>query len=69
MGELLEQLSGWKAYVAVGGVLALFIGFVVFVLVSKFYRKVDQGSALIVNTTKAEPTVTFTGAVVKLDLV
>ncbi len=33
-------------------------------MVAQFYRKVDQGKALIVNTMKAEPTVTFTGATV-----
>jgi len=44
------------------------IGFVVllgiFALIAKFYRKVEQGKALIVNTLKSEPIVTFTGAVV-----
>ena len=44
------------------------IGFVVllgiFALIAKFYRKVEQGKALIVNTLKREPIVTFTGAVV-----
>ena len=40
------------------------VGLVAAILVAKFYRKVDQGKALIVNTTKAEPTVTFTGSVV-----
>ncbi len=50
---------------------ALMIGAIVFfvcitaaILVTRFYRKVDQGRALIVNTLKVEPTVTFTGAVV-----
>lgn len=33
-------------------------------IVTRFYRKVDQGKALIVNTMRAEPTVTFTGKVV-----
>src|SRR5687768_9236205 len=47
------------------------IGFILLVLVlggltlyARFYRKVDQGKALIVNTMKAEPEVTFTGATV-----
>ena len=40
------------------------IGVVAAILVAKFYRKVDQGKALIVNTMKAEPVVTFTGSVV-----
>jgi uncharacterized membrane protein YqiK len=37
---------------------------VVLIIVAKFYRKVDQGRALIVNTTASEPIVTFTGRVV-----
>jgi len=45
------------------GVLALIIvGFLI--IVAKFYRQVDQGTALIVNTMKSEPEVTFTGKVV-----
>jgi uncharacterized membrane protein YqiK len=38
--------------------------FAVFVLVGRFYRQVDQGRALIINTMRSEPVVTFTGAVV-----
>ncbi len=45
------------------GVLVVLVVFVL-VLVARFYRKVDQGFALIVNTMKDEPTVTFTGAIV-----
>jgi uncharacterized membrane protein YqiK len=45
------------------GVLALVI-FGVIIIVAKFYRQVDQGMALIVNTMKNEPAVFFTGAVV-----
>lgn len=33
-------------------------------LVAKFYQKVDQGHAMIVNTMRAEPEVTFTGRLV-----
>ncbi|MEI8254078.1 MAG: hypothetical protein WCJ30_00230 [Deltaproteobacteria bacterium] len=33
-------------------------------LVARFYRQVDQGKALIVNTMRNEPVVVFTGAVV-----
>ncbi|HNS97516.1 MAG TPA: hypothetical protein PLJ27_20045 [Polyangiaceae bacterium] len=33
-------------------------------IIARFYRKVLQGQALIVNTMKSEPLVTFTGAVV-----
>ncbi|MFW5828633.1 MAG: hypothetical protein ACOCXA_00080 [Planctomycetota bacterium] len=46
--------------IVVGGILL--IGLVMFVL--SFYVKVDQGKALIVNTMKKEPVVTFTGKVV-----
>lgn len=48
-------------------VVAVALAFViigVFTLLARFYRQVDQGKALIVNTLKAEPLVTFTGAVV-----
>ena len=49
--------------VGIIGILLLFlVGMVV--IVAKFYRKVEQGKALIVNTMKSEPIVTFTGAVV-----
>jgi uncharacterized membrane protein YqiK len=34
------------------------------IMFAKFYRKIEQGSALIVNTMRAEPTVTFTGCMV-----
>src|SRR5688572_17779783 len=45
------------------GVLVVVV-FGVLVIVAKFYRQVDQGRALIINTMKSEPVVTFTGAVV-----
>ena len=38
--------------------------FVLFAMFAKFYRKIQQGHALIVNTMRAEPTVTFTGCMV-----
>jgi uncharacterized membrane protein YqiK len=50
------------AAVGVGFLTLVVIG--VLVIVARFYRKVDQGKALIVNTLKSEPFVTFTGAVV-----
>ena len=43
--------------------IAVFI-FGLFALFAKFYRKIEQGHALIVNTMRAEPTVTFTGCMV-----
>ncbi len=45
------------------GVAALML-FGILVLIARFYRQVDQGRALIVNTMRSEPVVTFTGAVV-----
>ena len=50
------------AAVVIGGSLLLLIG--IGVLVAKFYRKVNQGQALIVNKMQKEPIVTFTGATV-----
>jgi uncharacterized membrane protein YqiK len=46
--------------VGVGSVLL----FGTLIIVARFYRQVDQGKVLIVNTLKSEPLVTFTGAVV-----
>ena len=46
------------------GGIALLVTVGVLVMVARFYRKVDQGRALIVNKMKAEPEVTFTGGVV-----
>ncbi|HEX2062728.1 MAG TPA: flotillin family protein [Thermoanaerobaculia bacterium] len=48
----------------VGGALLVLGLFVAGVMIAKFYRKVEQGKALIVNKMKAEPEVTFTGATV-----
>ncbi|MEH6461028.1 hypothetical protein [Chitinimonas sp. JJ19] len=44
------------------GVLAVII-FGIFALFAKFYNKVEQGHALIINKLKAVPDVTFTGGV------
>jgi len=44
-------------------VLAIII-FGIFFLYASFYKKVDQGNAMIVNTLKSEPDVTFTGRLV-----
>lgn len=46
----------------IGIIIIVVLG--VMLMVKAFYKKVEQGSALIVNTTKSEPTVTFTGALV-----
>jgi uncharacterized membrane protein YqiK len=48
----------------IGAVLLFVAAFIVGVMIAKFYRKVEQGKALIVNKTAAEPEVTFTGATV-----
>src|SRR5919112_829388 len=50
--------------VVLGAILLFVAAFVVGVMIAKFYRKVEQGKALIVNKTSAEPEVTFTGATV-----
>ena len=48
--------------VSVVGLLVIGLG--AFAILARFYRQVAQGQALIVNTMKNEPVVTFTGAVV-----
>ena len=50
------------AAILIGGLLVIFGGLAI--IVAKFYRKVDQGQALIINKMKDEPEVTFTGGVV-----
>ena len=45
-----------------GGGLLVLTGFAM--MVAKFYRKVEQGRALIINKVTREPTVTFTGGLV-----
>lgn len=49
-------------YVAIG-IFALLV-LILFAAFAKFYRKVEQGFAMIVNTLRAEPEVTFTGRMV-----
>ena len=51
------------AFVAAALVLLL-VGIGFLVLVTRFYRKVDQGNALIINKVKGEPVVSFTGGIV-----
>ncbi|MEA2752903.1 MAG: hypothetical protein QOI41_7046, partial [Myxococcales bacterium] len=49
-------------------VIAVAVGFVLLLgllaLVARFYRQVEQGKALIVNTVSKDPVVAFTGAIV-----
>lgn len=62
MSDILDNQTLKMALLLGGAMAALLL--VVGVFISRFYRKVDQGRALIVNTLRTEPTVTFTGAVV-----
>ncbi len=55
IGEIMPNLIIWS--VAVIGIFGLGL----LMLVKACYRKVDQGYAMIINTLKAEPHVTFTG--------
>ncbi len=55
-----EQVLPILVAVAVGFVFVL--GFLA--MVARFYRQVEQGRALIVNTMRHEPVVAFTGAIV-----
>lgn len=48
--------------IAIAVLVVLVFG--IFVMFAKFYRKIEQGYALIVNTLRAEPEVTFTGRMV-----
>lgn len=49
-------------YIAAGILAVLLLG--LFALFAKLYRKVEQGYAMIVNTLRSEPEVTFTGRMV-----
>ena len=55
----------WLGPVASSLLVATGVG----MMVMKFYRKVEQGKALIVNKMRTEPEVTFTGAKVVLPIV
>ncbi len=50
--------------IIVGGAILVFFVLGVAVMIARFYRKVDQGRALIINKMRAEPEVTFTGGTV-----
>jgi uncharacterized membrane protein YqiK len=59
----MEMLSTFGFIAAIIGFLfLLFLG--VAVAIAKFYQKVEQGKTLIVNRLRAEPDVTFSGALV-----
>jgi len=51
-------------FIALAIVILAVIVFGIFFLYASFYKKVDQGNAMIVNTLKSEPDVTFTGRLV-----
>ena len=55
-----QQIIMVGSAVGIGFVLLLGIA----LTIARFYRQVDQGKVLIVNNLKAEPKVSFTGAVV-----
>jgi uncharacterized membrane protein YqiK len=57
-----ETLGLYPVLVVVGVIAFLLFGLLA--LVARFYRQVDQGRALVINTMRAEPVVAFTGAVV-----
>ena len=46
------------------GIVVAVVLFGVLVMVTRLYRKVEQGKAMIVNTLNSEPKVTFTGSMV-----
>ncbi|MFZ5890578.1 MAG: SPFH domain-containing protein [Myxococcota bacterium] len=56
-------MFGLYPVLVVVGVFA-FLLFGLLALVARFYRQVDQGRALVINTMRSEPIVAFTGAVV-----
>ncbi|MBU0747185.1 MAG: hypothetical protein KKH21_06960 [Gammaproteobacteria bacterium] len=56
------QQSLMVILIAVGVIVFLILA--MFAMFAKFYRKVEQGHALIINTLRAEPEVTFTGRMV-----
>ncbi len=56
------QQSLMVILIAVG--VLVFLILAMFAMFAKFYRKVEQGHALIINTLRAEPEVTFTGRMV-----
>ncbi|MEQ3514565.1 SPFH domain-containing protein [Pseudoalteromonas sp. BZB3] len=59
----MEFLNNLGPILTVVGV-AIAVIFAVIMIVGKFYRKVDQGHALIINKMKNEPDVTTTGGIV-----
>lgn len=52
----------YPVLVTIGVLFVLILGLLA--LLTRFYRQVDQGKALVINTMRAEPVVAFTGAIV-----
>lgn len=50
--------------ILIAAAILAFIIFGLFIMFAKFYHKVEQGHAMIVNTLRSEPEVTFTGRMV-----
>src|SRR5687767_1700583 len=55
-------MAGSLVLALIGIAFLFLLGFLV--VLAKFYRKVEQGKALMVNSMKSEPEVTFTGKIV-----
>ncbi len=53
----------WQFWLALAAGIVVFF-MVILMIIARLYRKVEQGKAMIVNTMRAEPKVTFTGSVV-----
>jgi len=58
--EFLDNLLPILTFVGI----AIAVIFAILLIVGKFYRKVEQGQALIINKMKSEPDVTTTGGIV-----
>jgi len=56
----MADLSGYMPLIIIVGLLLLVV-FGLPMMLKKFYNKVEQGTALIINTTRSKPKVTFTG--------
>jgi uncharacterized membrane protein YqiK len=59
----MEYLDNIIPILTIAGI-AVAILFSILIIVGKFYRKVDQGQALIINKMKNEPDITTTGGIV-----
>ncbi len=55
-------MEGYSVLITIG--VAVFVILGSLLLVTRFYKQVEQGKAIIINTLRAEPIVTFTGSIV-----